>query len=479
MIIDIHPNFCKVEGTQEELRWLRDLLSFDVPGAKFTKLFQRKIWDGKKKMFNIVSKVFPIGLLSYVCSNSEGQKIEKIDHRVYPKFDKTMPTLNGMELRPYQKDAINKCFDYKNCLIQAATNAGKTVVFSGVIKKIHPIPTLILIHREEILWQIKEVVEELTGLEVGVITSQKGVLIKPVTIAMIPTLLNRLGADQEITDFFESVQCVIVDEVHHAKSKSLQSILSSCKAVYRFGFSGTILAEGTHDGMLIRSWLGSVEFEITNDELISMGVSAKPRVTIHEMDIEPLLGGIFDDAKAILKVKHGEFDGKQLMRKVYDLTIQRGITHNKDRNAKVMETINEHPGKSMLVVVDLLAHGKEIKDLLEANGVDAEFISGASEVRKDALARFKAGDLHVLISTNIIDEGVDISRIEILVMLAGKKSRRQLLQRVGRSLRKKKGKENTVLIVDFMDYGSRHLEKHSKERYNIYKTEKFDIEFRE
>ena len=477
MKIDVHPNFCKVDGTQEELRWLRDTLSFEVPGAKYTKLFQRKQWDGKKKLFNIVSKVFPIGLLNYVYSNGEDQKIETIDHRVYPKFDTKMPELREITLREYQKRAISKCFEYKNCLIQAATNAGKTVVFSGVVKKMHPIPTLILIHREEILFQIKDMVEDLTELEVGVITS-KDVLIKSVTVAMIPTLLNRVGADQEITDFFESVQCVIVDEVHHAVSKSLQSILSSCKAVYRFGFSGTIQPEGTHDGMLIRSWIGSVEFEITNDELIAMGVSARPKVILHEMDIEPLLLGIFDEAKAILTKKHGEFDGKQLMLKVYALSVQRGIVYNTDRNEKVVETIVENPGKSMLVVVDLLAHGKEIKALLASHGIDADFISGESEVRKEALDKFKAGNLHVLISTNIIDEGIDISRIEVLVMLAGKKSRRQLLQRVGRSLRKKKEGANTVLIVDFMDYGSRHLEKHSKERYNIYKTEKFDIKFK-
>ena len=477
MKIDIHPNFCKVDGEKDELRWLRDLLSFDVPGAKYTLLYRRKQWDGKKKMFNIVSKVFPIGLLGYVCSNADGNKIEQIDHRVYPKFDKKIPELRDIELRPYQKQAIQNCFDHKNCLIQAATNAGKTIVFAGVIKKMSPIPTLILIHREEILWQIKDMVEDLTELEVGIITS-KNVLIKPVTIAMIPTLLNRLGADQEITDFFESVKCVIVDECHHAISKSLQGILSSSKAVYRFGFSGTIQDESTLNGMLVRSWIGSVEFEITNDELIAMGVSAKPKVVIHEMDIEPLLIGIFEEAKEILAKKHGEFDGKQLMRKVYDLSIQHGIIYNVDRNKKVLDTIQENPGKSMLVVVDMLAHGKEVKALLASHHVDAEFISGESEVRKTALDKFKQGNLHVLISTNIIDEGVDISRIEVLVLLAGKKSRRQLLQRVGRSLRKKKDGENTVLIVDFMDYGSRYLEKHSKERYDIYKTEKFTIEFK-
>lgn len=476
MKIDVYPNLCKVDAARGDLTWLRDLLSFDVPGAKYTLLYRRKQWDGKKKMFSVVTKAFPVGLLDFVTKNADGRKIEVTDHRKFPKFDATVPTLTGLDLRDYQKEAILDCFKHKNCVIQAATNAGKTVVFAGVIKKLYPIPTLILIHREEILWQIKEMVEGLTGLEVGVITA-KNTLITPVTVAMIPTMLNRIGADQEITDFFESAQCVIVDEVHHAVSKSLQSLLSASRAVYRFGFSGTVHDEGTYEGMLIRSWIGSVVLEITNDELIAMGVSARPSVVMYEMDIAPLLYGVFDDAKAYFAAKGIEYDGKQLMRRVYDLSVQRGIVHNEERNNKAVEVIEGNPNKSVLIVVDLLEHGRIVRELLRSHDIDAEFISGTSEVRESALTKFKAGNLRVLISSNIIDEGVDISRIEVLVLLAGKKSRRQLLQRVGRSLRKKEG-ENVVHICDFMDYGSKYLEKHSKERYAIYQREKFSVEFK-
>lgn len=478
MDIDVYPNFCRVTTTKrDDLNWLRDIMSFEVPGAKYTLLFRRKQWDGKKRFFNMSNKAFPIGLLDFVVRNKNGRAINVIDHRIFSKFDQTLPTLTGMDLRDYQKQAILDCFKHRNCIVQAATNAGKTSVFAGVIKKMYPIPTLILIHNKEILQQIKDMVEGLTGLKVGVIRAE-GYDLRPVTVAMIQTLVKRLGADQKITDFFESVQCVIVDEVHHAKSTSLQSLLSSSKAPYRFGFSGTVHDEGTYDGMMIRSWIGSVVFEVTNDELITLGVSARPKVVMYEMDIAPLLFGIFDEAKEILAEKLGEYDGKQLMRKVYDLTIQRGIVKNVERNNKVLDILKENPEKSVLIVVDLLAHGEEVKALLDSHKIDAEFISGTAEVRESALAKFRAGDLHVLISTNIIDEGVDISRIGVLIMLAGKKSRRQLLQRVGRSLRKKESGENVVHIYDFMDFGSRYLEKHSKERHNIYKKEKFEIEFR-
>jgi len=474
MIINIYANHCKVEGTPTELRWLRDLLSFSVPGAEYTAIYRRHQWDGKKRFFNVLTRILSIGHLDYVLENAGDVKIECKDLRKFDAIDYTLPKMN-LELRDYQESAVLKCLRTKNCLIQAATNAGKTAIFSTVLKKIYPAKSIILIHRSEILWQMKDMIEAYTGLEVGFITADN-VLIKPITIGMIQTLLNRLGADQEITDFFEDAKCIVVDEVHHAVNASITSLLAASKAVWRLGCSGTIPEADTFNGMLVRQYIGSVVFRITNDELIEKGVSAKPQIFIYEIDSSSILKGVFDEAKRNLTLKLGEYSSQQLMKEVYRLTISRGIINNPERNGKVVDIIKGNKNKSTLIVVDLLEHGTVIETILEKAGIDAKFISGESEIRKSALDSFKAGKLHVLISTNIIDEGLDVPLISCLVLLAGKKSRRQLLQRVGRSLRKKPG-ENIVKIYDFADYGSRYLQAHTKERLQIYKDEKFTVTF--
>ena len=204
MQIDVSVSFCKVSGAKEELFWLRDLLTFDVPGARFTPIFKQRRWDGKKRFFQLTSSVFPIGLLDYVLKSKGGRNITIVDHRTFPKIDLEPPVLNTIELRDYQKEAIKNCLIKKNCLVEAATNAGKTAIFAGIIKKLYPVPVLVLTHRDEILRQTVAFIERYTGLECGFITA-KDVLIRPVTVAMVPTLINRIGVDQEITDFFESV----------------------------------------------------------------------------------------------------------------------------------------------------------------------------------------------------------------------------------------------------------------------------------
>jgi superfamily II DNA or RNA helicase len=82
--------------------------------------------------------------------------------------------------------------------------------------------------------------------------------------------------------------------------------------------------------------------------------------------------------------------------------------------------------------------------------------------------------LPVLIATTIFDEGVDVSGINCLFLAGGGKSMRQLLQRIGRGLRKK-ADGSGIEVYDVLDYHNEHLARHTLERYKVYKSEGFDI----
>lgn len=643
MNIEVRENYCRVLGQRDEINWVAELLTIDIPEAKYTKIYKQGRWDGRRRYFNRVSRTFAIGFLNKVLQAGKNKHITIDDMRSFPKVDISAQELKGIELRDYQKEAIAECLKQKTGLVEAATNSGKTAIFAGVIKKLYPMKTLIIIHRSEIFWQLKEMVEKYIGIKVGIITAGE-VDIKPVTVAMITTLLNRIGKDDNITNFFEDVQCVIIDEClrgqtaitlpdgskkgikeiyeddkiqsvlsfnleknifeekkilrkicttrkwrenpvplydvmfevvfnnkikkseitvtgnhkiytmnrgyvrvdelivgdpvkfefarkkieqflynhngvvvsvkerkyerkkgathgikyvynlevednhnyfannvlvsncHRAKARSYESILSACKAVYRFGFSGTISPDTTPAGMQIRQWLGDVILKISNAELIEGGVSAVPKVYVYELDVKPKLDGVYNLAKTQLLSEKGEYTGSDLMKKVYNLSMQKGIVENEERNEKAIEVTKKHQNQSILIIVDLLEHGEIVEKMLNEAGINAVFISGQSEVRKSALDLFKREKLRVLISTSILDEGIDIASIQVLCFLAGKKSKRQLLQRVGRGLRKKEGL-NEVSVYDFLDFGSKYLERHSRERIQIYKNEGFEISF--
>ena len=67
------------------------------------------------------------------------------------------------------------------------------------------------------------------------------------------------------------------------------------------------------------------------------------------------------------------------------------------------------------------------------------------QANKNALERFRLGDLRILIACKAIDEGVDVPDVAIGIILSGTSTQRQRIQRLGRIVRKKEGKENALL----------------------------------
>ena len=97
-----------------------------------------------------------------------------------------------------------------------------------------------------------------------------------------------------------------------------------------------------------------------------------------------------------------------------------------------------------------------------------------SEERQTGLQLLKSGDVDVIISTSILDEGVDVPNINSVIYARGGKSTRKLLQGIGRGLRKKED-ESALKFYDFMDYTSQYLLAHSLNRYKVLKKENFEI----
>ena len=64
--------------------------------------------------------------------------------------------------------------------------------------------------------------------------------------------------------------------------------------------------------------------------------------------------------------------------------------------------------------------------------------------RREALEMFKSGDLGVLVSAQVLNEGIDVPEAGIAVLVSGRLGTREYVQRVGRVLRPAPGKEALV-----------------------------------
>lgn len=272
----------------------------------------------------------------------------------------------------------------------------------------------------------------------------------------------------EAVSFLEDIAVLIADEAHHSTSDTWYRALMQCSnAQYRVGLTGSI---DTEDKVLVQrmqSIFGEVSSRTTNDFLIGEGHSAKPKIVITPIHATLIEGKTVDISN----------EG------VYMYAYEKGIVKNEYRNlliAKITEMWYTN-NKGVLIIVNRIDHGNSISELLSGMNIKHEFVHGEMEIadREERLTAMKNGELKVMIATSLIDEGVDISGIDALIMAAGGKSLRQTLQRIGRVLRKKKTGENIATVFDFEDRTHKHLLKHAKKRKAIYEDEGFEIQHTE
>lgn len=103
--------------------------------------------------------------------------------------------------------------------------------------------------------------------------------------------------------------------------------------------------------------------------------------------------------------------------------------------------------------------------------VDEDFnIDYNNEDSLKVVDKLSSGEVKVLIATSHLDEGVDISSLDVCILASGGKKDRRIVQRVGRVLRKTKtGKY--AYVIDFNDRGSRVLSRQSSQRLSQYKKD--------
>lgn len=81
---------------------------------------------------------------------------------------------------------------------------------------------------------------------------------------------------------------------------------------------------------------------------------------------------------------------------------------------------------------------------LRASAVHSELSRGQ---RHDRLEWMRAGRLDALVAPTVLDEGIDVPEVDLGIVLGGSRSRRQMIQRMGRVLRLKKDRRHATFVV--------------------------------
>lgn len=476
-------------ASRDALKLLDNALAEMQKGAEWSPSHRRfgGRWDGKKHHFFISpnddgSGSFPKGLVPRVKKllklNKVKFKVRDLRERL-PAVDLSTVHADMLEgvsmsgMYSYQLECVKTCLRAEAGIIFAATNAGKSEIASAMIKALEDRTVLFVVPRAILLKQTRERIAERLGTiveNIGVIGGGKFDP-KEITVAIVNSITPAKRAKSArakkrnaiIRQYLATVQVLFLDEAHHAKAASWHRLVqATANAQWRYLMSGTPFT-GDND-LMIEAAAGPVIYEMRNEELINLGVSAKPHVRMIEI------------TKPDLEKEASDGD---LQDESYDAIYKAGIVSNAYRNRIIAKEAVRYAkaGKTVLILIRLLQQGSDIRTLIARENVKVEFAHGKLPANeRDRLTEwFVAKPGRVLVGSTIYDEGVNLPAINALIVGDGGKSLRAVLQKVGRSIRRKKTGENKVDVVDFADATHRYLASHSLERMDIYVAESFEI----
>jgi superfamily II DNA or RNA helicase len=455
-------------------------------------------WDGRFGVYkdatvtagmNAGSKEvwFPTGLLDRILLRFNLETTEQVafldNQRAWDVYHEEPSYRPDFKPRDYQTECIDyiKANHITRGIIKSPTGSGKTILGAMLIKENY-VPTLIIVDKTPLVDQWVEAIK--TVISFDVIRDKNGKVIRdadteigvaqgksnfnPSFITIVTQQsLNSWWKDW-VTGKGEGTEWktlmnlhgiggwgqVIRDEVHHAGSPKGYDIMMQINAHNRWGFSATP-DERQDQNLKQVACIGEIIYTIGAERLIAKEFLAKP--DIHFLPTDRLT-----------------FEWNDRYPKVY----REGITYNTKRNQQIVhEACSRARGKSVLVFVDLIEHGKLLESMMQDTapmyGIRAEFVYGNHPDRDAVFARFHSRETNVLIATEgLIGEGYDYKAIDVVVIANGGKAAIRTIQKMGRGMRVTEIKRS-VLVLDFADR-CKYLGGHSKQRAHIWREWGFE-----
>ena len=287
--------FLKIDSKEPHIFCeLSDIFTFEVPGAKFMPQYRNKYWDGKIRLFNQANGEIYVGLLDKIisfCKKSDYQyEFVHSDFYGTPFEENGFISLEGVkdymnkitryEPRQYQIQGVFDALKYNRKLLISPTASGKSLMIYTItrymVDKGHSV--LLVVPTTSLVEQMyKDFIDYGWNSDENchrIYAGKEKHTDKPVTITPWQSIYKLEHS------FFKKYGCVIGDEAHLFKSKSLIRIMTKLHdAKYRFGFTGTLDGTQTHKWVL-EGLFGPAYKIVRTDELIEKGHLAKLNIKI-------------------------------------------------------------------------------------------------------------------------------------------------------------------------------------------------------
>lgn len=347
------------------------------------------------------------------------------DYRSYAEI-KALQTTAGFEARSYQSRAVEQLKKHQSGIVVAPCGSGKTAIGVLAISRI-PAKALVLVHTLDLARQWIDRCRQMLGIEATLVGQGKKDDSGRVVVATFQTLARWRWTERY--DWAKQFGLVVADEVHHTPSRTFRAVMMTMPARYRLGLTAT---PDRPDGLTDLMWwhFGRRLLELSQKDMISAGLVMAPKIEWLHTGWEGV---------------DGPSDWPAFINK---------MTKDAGRNQSIIERVHRavEEGRQVLVLSDRVAHCESLAETFRAAGIPSAALVGRLSKTKRAqlLADAGARKLLVVTATTIADEGLDLPRLDTVMLTTPTKAMGRIQQRIGRVMRTADGKR-TPLVIDLVD----------------------------
>lgn len=343
------------------------------------------------------------------------------------------------ELREYQESTAARfreaLLDTGRAQIVLATGLGKTIVMADVVADllqdglVVPGTILVLAHTKELVqqlhrsfwYQLPKWVPTHQLLEGETPTFWDGI-----TFATVQSVTSRLESLPEFG-------LILVDEAHHIGASTFRLAIDALKPRMIGGVTAT---PWRGDGYDLDEILGPPVVQIGIAEGLRKGF-------LSEVDYRLMADNL--DWEFVQRASRHKYSLSQLNRKL--------IIPTRDEEAvrAIKATFEADSRRSAIVFSPTIAHAEHFAAMLRRYDFRAEALSSSMSARdRDAaMARFRSGEIQIVTTVDLFNEGVDVPDVDLIIFMRVTHSRRIFVQQLGRGLRLRPNK-NKVVVLDFV-----------------------------
>lgn len=380
-----------------------------------------------------------------------------------------------VKLRDYQLEAIeNWCLEKMGSIV-LPTGAGKTIIGLKIIEIVNS-PTLIIVPTLDLIKQWTKILSRNFDIEIGNIGG--GIEnIQPITVSTYDSAYIKAAW------IGNKFLLIVFDEVHHLPAPSYRLIAETFVAPYRLGLTATIERED-HLEQDFPYLIGKSTFQITAKELAE----------------NKYLANYIIERKKTFMSSEEYLKYKESMTIYYTCLKKIGLNMNSNNAFKrlIMMSTNNTMARRALVarnnaidialnsrskineIRKILGENKDIKTIIFtqhnklvyeiSNDFLIPFITHKSskEEREDVLTGFKDGRYKAIVTSKVLDEGIDVPDAQLGILVSGTGSSREFIQRLGRLLRPKND-NNEARLIEIISSGTSETVTSERRHRNIEK----------